>query len=549
MKPAPPVRRIRLPESILNSNTLPDPLAAERRTAFVAAILLGILALAMYRPWVPRPFDILDFSEFLPLLRDPADLLGRIGALFRYYGEEHGRLNLVSYVGLALKWTILGDAPVLWQWARFFEMVLLVGGTYAVLRRLALRPLGALAGASLFVVSRVAGEGWTRMTMGEPLGLLFVLGGLYIATDWRQAHRPVLAAAAAGTLLALGVLSKEMMAGLVPLAWLIGTGIDADGNLGRPRFDADGKRWLFWTAVLPLGAFFAALFVAVGGGSESFTALYGVGGGGVSGFLRLMARPWFVQGMRPGFEALIIPGNTLLVGVILAGLGPQLLRVDRRAELLWPAIAALGLTLAFAILYIPWPYVNLYYAIPFLLGVALIYGMSIDRLVQLGRGARIGALLAWLGMLASAAGATEHAAAQAIARQQVNGEVVQHLSRIPSATRIVVARRALPPVAWIGTGPTLRRYALATGTAEAFPPTNDLLCQDVAQVLRDGIGRTVIVNEPTQCGALPATSLRAERHFRYVWMTWLGAGIAQDSLVTELLFGREAMATPDSTRR
>jgi hypothetical protein len=537
-----------LPESILNSNTPPDPFAAERRTALVAALLLGLVALGLYRPWVPRPFDILDFSEFLPLLRDPTSLVGRVAALVGYYAEEHGRLNLASYVGLALKWTFLGDSPVLWQWARFVEMGLLVAGVYLVLRRLALRPLGALAGASLFVVSRVAGEGWTRMTMGEPLGLLFVLGALYIAAGQRRSERPLYTAVTAGILLALGVLAKEMLAGLVPLAWLIGTGIDDEGRLGRPRFDTVGRQWLFWTAVLPLGAFFAALLVALGGGSESFTALYGVGGGGVSGFLRLMARPWFVQGMRPGLEALLIPGNTLLVGVILAGFGPQVLRADRRAELVWPGIAALGLTLAFAILYIPWPYVNLYYALPFLLGVALIYGMAIDRLVLLGRGARIGALLAWVGLIASAGAATEHAAAQAIARQQVNGEVVQQLSSIPSATRIVVARRALPPVAWIGTGPTLRRYALATGTARRFPPTNDLLCQDVAQVLRAGIGRTVIVNEPTQCGPLPATSLRAERHFRYVWMTWLGAGVAQDSLVTELLLGQDAMAAPDPTR-
>src|SRR5262245_61410373 len=92
------------------------------------ALALGgtAVACALYTPWVSRPFDILDFSEFLPLLTGAGGFLSRLSALNDYYVHQHGRLNLLSYAALAAKWSVLGDSPMLWQWLRFIEMGLLV---------------------------------------------------------------------------------------------------------------------------------------------------------------------------------------------------------------------------------------------------------------------------------------------------------------------------------------------------------------------------------------------------------------------------------------
>ena len=196
--------------------------AAERIRIMGAVVTIAALALALYRPWVGRPFDTLDFSEFLPLLTGPSSLGSRFAALTRYYVGEHGRLNVLSYAALAAKWTWLGASPVRWQWGRFAEMALLTGGVYLLGRRLALRPLPALAAASLFVFSRLVSEAWTRMTMGEPLGILCTLGALHLAIGWRRTPAPAMRAAWAGALMVGAVLAKEMLVGVLPLVWLLG---------------------------------------------------------------------------------------------------------------------------------------------------------------------------------------------------------------------------------------------------------------------------------------------------------------------------------------
>lgn len=508
------------------------------------ALLLAVLALAMYRPWEPRPFDTRDFSEFLPLLQGPDGLVGRFGAMLRYYVGEHGRLNLFSYLGLALKWTLLGPSPVLWQWARFVEMGLITIGAGLLFRRLGLGPVAASASASLFIVSRLAGEGWTRMTMGEPLGLLMSLGALHLATGWREARRPVLAAAGAGVLMMLAVLAKEMLLGLLPFVWLVVCCRREDGSLGRPVFDPATRRALFWSSIPPMAAFAAAALVALGGRSEGFTALYGGSASGLGEFTRLLARPWLIQGVAIDTDALLLPGNTCFLLVIAAGVALSWRARGRPVELAGAGLVAVGLSLAYAILYIPWPYSYLYYAMPFLLGTAFLFGMAFHRLTESGRGGRIAALIGWAGVVLGTAPATSQSASFAIALQQVNGEVVSWLGRVPNADRIVVARGSLAPQAWMGTGPTLRRFALVTGAAHDLPPAADMLCPDVGSLIRNGIGRAIVISYRPGCGGIKPSSASVSRPFRYVWVWWDGAGVAMDSVGADMLVSRETMMPP-----
>lgn len=539
MNPAPPVRRIRLPLSIPKGNTSANP-GNERLIALAMGLALAVLALAMYHPWEPRPFDILDFSEFLPLLRDGSGWLDRTSALTSYYVQEHGRLNVVSYLALALKWTVLGPDPVLWQWMRVAELLLLVAGVVVVLRRMAIGPVAAVAAASVFVVGRVSGEAWTRMTMGEPLGLLFALGALYLATRWRE-RRSIGNIIGTGVALMLAVLSKEMLIGVVPFVWLIGISRGADGRLGRPAFGAAERWWMLRISVLPVAAFVAALIVALDGGSGGFTTLYGATIDRTRATIELLLRPWFLQGQRPGLSALGLPGNTLFLGVLLVGGALAWRDTARRGPLITALIGAVGASVALAILYVPWPYFNLYYAIPFLLGIVLLYAVAFEALLASGRAGRLGAVLVWLGTLGGAAPAAAHAASYAIALQQVNGELAGFIARIPNADRIVTARRELAPAAWIGTASTLRRYALATGAASTLPPGQDLLCADIGPLLQRGIGRSVVISYLHNCGGFGTPSAQVIRRYRYVWVAWGGMGVAPDSVGADLLVGPDAM--------
>jgi hypothetical protein len=122
------------------------------------------------------------------------------------------------------------------------------------------------------------------------------------------------------------------------------------------------------------------------------------------------------------------------------------------------------------------------------------------------------------------------------------------LGQVPRADRIVVARRELLAQAWTGTGPTLRRYALATGAAAELPPAEDLTCTDAAQLLQRGIGRTVVISYHQNCGPLGGQSATLMRRFAYLRADWGGIAVATDSIGADLLAGPEAMLpVPRST--
>ena len=516
-------------------------LGMERRIALGAAVAFAAVALAVYRPWIDRPFSILDFSEFLPLLIRPDGFIARIRALTQYYVVDHGRLNLVSYVALAAKWGVLGAKPVVWQWARVVEMGAVMGGAYLLLRRLAVRPVGAVVGVSLFLATRVASEAWTRMTMGEPLGLLFSLGALLLATRWRETDRPGPAIAWSGMLMALAVLSKEMFIGLLPLVWLIGLGRQPDGTLAAPTWDARSLKWLLWSGALPLIAFAVTAVVALSAGASGISALYGTSSGRGRLFADLLMRSWFVQGARPGLAALLMPGELCFVALLVGGLWVGVQRGAGR-KFTWPAVGAALLSLALAVLYLPWPYFNQYYALPFLLGPALLLGLAVDALVAKGKFGAIAAAVGSVGMLIGVAPGTARLTSFGIALQQVNGELASLLGKAPNADHIVVARRELLAQAWTGTGPTLRRYALATGAAPTLPPADDFTCPDAAQLLQRGLGRTILISYHQNCGPIGGSSATIMRRFNYLQVDWDGAGIRADSVGADIVAGPLALA-------
>jgi hypothetical protein len=330
--------------------------------------------------------------------------------------------------------------------------------------------------------------------------------------------------------------------GVLPLVWLVGIARGADGRLEVPVMTRERWGWLLRSSVLPLAAFAAAAITALGVRSQGFTALYGTTGGRGVVFFQLMAYPWLVQGLVPTWAGILRLGDIALYLTTAAGLAVAWRTRADRPHLVLALITALGLSVSLATLYIPWPYFNLYYAIPFLLGPAFLLGTAVQALIDEGRVGRYVAAIGWAGIVAGAAPPTAHAASVAIAVQQVNGEVVAILRQAPNADRIVVAQRVVSPQLWMTTGASLRRYALATGAARTLPPGMDMSCAAVNAMGQGHLGRTVLITYLQNCGGIQPSSARVIRRFSFLWIDHYGIGIANDSVAADIIVSPEALA-------
>ena len=289
-----------------------------RAWTWLAAAASMAIALALYLPWEHRPWDILDFSEFLPLLKGAAGFGARLGALVHYYALEHGRLNLIAYVALAAKWSLLGDDPVRWQWLRFAEMVAIAGAAYALARRLGAGRFGSWTGAMLFVGGHTAVEAWVRQTMGEPLGLAFILGAALIADQRRRQERwwqaPTIA-----LLIAEAILCKEMLIVAVPLVLVVALARDETGRFVFRRPAATDYRLLGWMASTTVPVLAAVAWAAHSASPSGFSASYGVTALSPARALGIVQLGLLPAGLQTGFRTFLYPAN--LAWVVLAVIG------------------------------------------------------------------------------------------------------------------------------------------------------------------------------------------------------------------------------------
>ena len=502
-----------------------------RGRTWLAAAASVAIALALYLPWEHRPWDILDFSEFLPLLKHSAGLAARLGALVHYYAVEHGRLNLIAYLALAAKWTFLGDDPVRWQWARFVEMAAIVAAAYALARRLGAGRFGAWAGAMLFVGGHTAVEGWVRQTMGEPLGLAFVLGAALIA-DQRRRRESWWQAPMIALLVAGAILSKEMLIVAVPLVLVVALARDEAGRFSFRRPGAGDYRLLGWIAGTTIPVLAAVAWAAHAASASGFSASYGTTGLSPARAIGIVQLGLLPAGLQTGLRTFLYPANLAWIALVVIGVVVGWREPARRAHLRVLIALAAGLPIIGALVYLPWPYFSLFYGLPWLIGPALLVAESVTILLA-DRGLRplavVGALVL-VGFTTATAGRTARAMA---VRQQVNGALVGSLPDYGAAQVIVVAEPDVAQQAWQGTGPTLARYGAATGLAPHLPPVVDASCQDAAAAIATPGRRALLVSYSDRCGRLARASRRILGTYRY--LDWFRPGLDTDSLEVDLL--------------
>jgi hypothetical protein len=512
--------------------------AGRLRGAVVGSLGI-VLALALYRPWEARPFDVLDFSEFLPLLSDDRSIGRSFLALAEYYVHDQGRLNVIGYAGIAVKWALFGLDTAGWQFGRFVLMCGVVVGMFMLLRVLGASLRAATAGSALFIVGPVAAPAWVRLTMGEPLGVAFLVGAALVACRYQHVSHWRLAGVVIAALCTCALLCKEMLGFALPLVLMLAWCHTGSGRFALPRASS---RNLWVGGLVAAGAVAIAvvvLAVAASAASGSIASDYGKVELSLIQYIYsicvVLIPVWpLLYGWSLGgaYAYLTVAGAYLIV--LQVGLG-LVRRTMGAAQLVMLLTIGLSSTLLGTLLYMPWPYFLAFYGLPMLVGTALLLAWSLTAIE------RSAGWKAWLAygvvvvLLLNGAVESHRHARQTWARQRVNYELARVLPHEADVGAIYFAASNKTAQPWMGAGPTLRRYALAIG-AEALPPAADAPCETVARWTARELSGAMVISNLHGCGPLRQANYRFRSHFRY-W-EWPLLRSRRDSAGADVLLPR-----------
>lgn len=429
----------------------------------LSALAVGILVTWwVYRPDRNLPFDFIDFSEFLPLLQ-PESLGDRFAALLDYYAGQHGRVSVVTYAWLAAKWGLFDDHTPSWQWLRFLTMWAIVILTYRLCRRLRLSSIASVVGSSMFLFSAPAIDAFVRLTTGEPGGLLLVVGMCGIALWSRPIGGEAGVALILAVLAAVLILTKEMLVATISLPMMLA--------YFESRLESSVPRGRFRTVMVSLLLSSAVCSVAVllwiaKAPEGAFSADFGTTVAPLSQVVANTLLALFPFDPGTSFPGRIL-GIALLsyIAMLVWGwrwaLGPtsESGRMNR-----WLLLAGLLFPVTGALIYMPWPAYQRFYALPYLLGGTLLVAVAIHGIGSRSRPVLSVALIIWAVFLAAGASEASAYANRMAARQVVNRAAVARLSSLRALVdTVLVPTNQRVPAEWQGIGPTLERYGKALG--------------------------------------------------------------------------------------
>jgi len=496
-------------------------------------------ALVVYQPWRPTQFSITDFSEFLRLLEQHRTLGSRISAFVGYYASQ-GRFNLIPYVYLVLEWTTFGWNPAAWQISRFIEMCGIVALVYVLLHRLTGSRPGAIAGASLFIFASCAAQAWIRLTMAEPLAMWFLLAGALLATRYQTTVRWRWSGATIAILVALVVLTKEVLIALIPFIVLLAWTRDAHGQFVRPRA-LQRNRWLaLSTIVATTVALIPVAVIALRANGSAFAAAYGH-----TPLSVVTAIERFMTLVLPGFATypphvnFMVLANVLFL--LLVGAGWSIQVPDVRYRRSFRAVGACLVAISFAgvAVYLPWPFFNFFYGLPFLLAPSALLAFAFHFLEQRWPRNRLLVYITFAILLTQLASFAGYDARNAFAQRDANGKLIVELGRLSvgqlsAEDSVVLATYASRILPWAGTGPTLSRFASAVFPERQMPTIREVPCDSIRAAAEDNsLRRVIVLSYSDDCGSFTSPSWSTRRIFSYVY--WPSVTLRSDSVRVDML--------------
>jgi hypothetical protein len=526
--------------SLEPARSSPSKLQGDARSpgAFrLAAILaIGILLTAIiYLPFAARSFDVWDFADFLPLLRNNPTFLTQLEALLHFYVEDQGRLNVVPYFFIVTKWFFFGWHVSVWQTARFLQMWLIVAGVYVVLRDLGVARFGALCGAALFVVAPPGMAAWVRLNLGEPLGTLLLLLATHLAIGYQQENRWRLRANGIVFLLLATAFTKEMLLAAVPFVLALACSRGPDGRF-QPLRASHRNRYLIALSVTVLSlAAIAIVWVLLHAKPDAYARQYGK----VELSVYQVLAP-LILFLLPGYSVIgsIFPrsfviANEAFLAILAGGWWLAFRSAVDKSEMRRRLVVPLLLLLLGALAYEPWDVLQVTYGLPFLLAPAFLLGYALTSIESYykRRVVLIRALTMFILMVCAIS--AHRFARRELAFQRVNAGVAARIaaSTAQDSTLVMVGMR--PKLAWMGPGPALGRYVLATTGHPVVSPVRDILCVELEPALHAN-SRLLIVSYHHRCGSLSHPDVSLRHYFHYLDLSNLALRV--DSVRADLLF-------------
>ena len=440
---------------------------------FAPVSILLLLAGWLYRPWVVRPFDYVDFPENVLVMLAHDGFVDRFGALLRVY-VEHGRWAPVTLASVAAQWSWFEWWTPGWQVFRFIVMGATVVLAVGLARRLGLTNAGSFASAALLVVSPVAVPAWTRLSTAEPLGMPFLLFASLLALRRRTTLTGVAFAAA---LLAV-MWTKEIMTAAFVFPALLLCSVREDGSLGGLRWSRDLARWLLPAALIFVLGSIPVFWSWMNAPAGSFASRYG--GGSVSAMevtgATLAALLPFAP--TPGASTLALPVALVAFLILILGGWHLALREEatRKHRRMLLALAILVPVLG-GLVYAPWPFYLLLYALPFMLAGSLLLGQGSSSLLGASLQSRIAGAGSLVLLLTFSLSQAANEASRTHALQQAFAASVPLVAELPrvDTVHVGVALEQFDPRG--NFGPRFRRYARMMGLR--WPEVRDLPCNQL----------------------------------------------------------------------
>lgn len=491
-----------------------------RRNWDIAALLL--LTAAVFRPWAAVHLPLTDFGIFLAARGDSHSLLSQFGGLASYYMAE-GRFCLITYLYLTLGSAAFGTWAPGWHWTYFALNVAVILIARGLFRKLGVSRAASFVALALWAVMGPTAELWIRPA-GEAIGLILLLAAMRLAFNYADAadyrRRAILIA-----LCALGiVLTKEMLAALLPAGWLFSRMRIANGEWTWAPWK---HRDTFLFGVVALSVVIAIvpiIYFATHAPGTSYAGQYAAA-----------SVPW--SSLFNRLEIVLVPAHPRLhwLGSLasdpawsLARVLPNILWIalmliailaETRRRILWPVLIGAAWVGFGVLAYLPWPGQGLFYMMPFALGTMFVAANALSAPLASGSRNRRAALLVSATLIAIASIEARTTIDQYRLRAELNAGVIDAIAKDGGAD-VLIAAVPTPVPGTGGWANHLRGFALAEHGIRVRE-WHDMSCADAVEALRSS-SRVVVVSAAGGCGQLAPKSVVLDASGpRYIWpMLW-----------------------------
>lgn len=481
----------------------------DRRSLAVIALLMSA-GLLIYTPWQPAPFDIQDYSELLPILRDSSSPIDSFSKVVRYYWG-HGRANVLNSLFVEANWELYGENPMLWRLSRALLMGIVLAATVRFLRRLGHSTTAIATGASLTVVSLSAAGNWLRFTM-EPVAFLCFIFALEIAAGYGERENRTRVAIGLLALVLAMLLAKETMIALIPVVAVVALLTRRDFAVTRPRRQA-------WAMAAALGGLVLiyvglALWLVGSAGTDAYVGSYGPRSVDLQVLLASMQATLFPMGPQDGG---LVVWNGLFAAFVIGGCGlAWLRRSEARGRTRLLICLALYLILSGSLVYQPWGRFEFFYSLPFGLGTILLLAVAADEYLR-----RVGVhrSLVWAAlaiMLVVPGLLSQMLAARTYAMRALNWQLAEAVPSMPRTDSFFVAVQGRAAQSWQGQAATLKRVALLLRQEADLPPGVEKQCEDAPMEPEEDLSFSLLIlSYESGCGSLPDPRLTLRREYVY----------------------------------